>query len=134
MNVMLLSSHGQRGRGGQESLLSLIEGINRNKFTPHVVVPSKKGGMLCHLKKNGHFVYVINFPKVFSINFVKKARAILRLYRLVIDLDIKIIHTDGPRNTFYAGLIAKITGIPLIWHVRHSKKDRYDWILQRLFW
>jgi glycosyltransferase involved in cell wall biosynthesis len=36
------------------------------------------------------------------------------------------------RNTFYAGLIAKLKNIPLIWHIRTCDKDKYDKILYHL--
>jgi glycosyltransferase involved in cell wall biosynthesis len=45
---------------------------------------------------------------------------------------IDIIHTDGPRNTFYAGIVAKLKRIPLIWHVRASNQDRFDRLLYNL--
>jgi len=129
MNVLLISSHGQIGWGGQESILALAEGLNSEEFTPHVVVPSDKGGMLERIEEKALCVKVIEFPRVLDFHVVKKAKALWNLFRLVKNLDIQIIHTDGPRNTFYAGIVAHMRKIPLVWHVRTAEADRYDLLL-----
>ncbi len=132
MNVLLISSHGQRGWGGQESLLALVEGLNSEEFTPHVVVPSGKGGMLESMEEKAVFVNVIEFPKVLDFHISNKAKALWNLCKLVKKKDIWIIHTDGPRNTFYASIVARLRKIPLVWHVRTSNTDRYDPLLYRM--
>jgi len=129
MNVLLISSHGHRGWGGQESILALVDGMNSGEFTPHVVVPSAKGGMLERIEEKELCVKVIEFPRILDFHLVRKVKALWYLYKSVIKWDIRIIHTDGPRNTFYAGIVAQLREIPLVWHVRVANTDRYDRLL-----
>jgi len=129
MNVLLISSHGQIGWGGQESILALVEGLNSEEFTPHVVLPSGKGGMLERIEEKALCVNVIEFPRILDFHVAKKAKALWNLFKLVKNWDIGIIHTDGPRNTFYAGIVAQLRKIPLVWHVRTADTDRYDMLL-----
>jgi len=129
MNVLLISSHGHRGWGGQESILALVDGMNSEEFIPHVVVPSAKGGMLERIEEKDLCVNVIEFPRILDFHFAKKVKALWYLYKSVIKWDIRIIHTDGPRNTFYAGIVAQLRKIPLVWHVRAANTDCYDRLL-----
>jgi len=83
--------------------------------------------------KNGDVeVSVIRFPKVIDYRVILKIKAFRELFNLVSKYQIDIIHTDGPRNTFYAGIVAKLKRIPLVWHVRASNQDRYDRLLYNL--
>lgn len=132
MNVLLISSHGQRGWGGQESFLALVEGLNPDEFTPHVVVPSVKGGVFEKIEEKAFCVNVIEFPRILDLHVLKKAKALWNLFKLVKNWDIRIIHTDGPRNTFYAGIVSHVRKIPLVWHVRSTNTDRYDLLLYHL--
>ena len=47
----------------------------------------------------------------------------MKLLRLLRDKKISIVHTDDPTQSFYAGIAAKLHGIPLIWHVRVSSSN-----------
>ena len=84
------------------------------------------------LKNRNVKVSVIGFPKIIDYRLISKIKAFWKLFNLVNKCKIDIIHTDGPRNTFYAGIIAWLKSIPLIWHVRASNQDRYDRILTKL--
>ena len=42
---------------------------------------------------------------------------------------IDLLHSDGPRNTFYAGAIGRLKRRPVVWHVRSSEGDPYDRLL-----
>jgi glycosyltransferase involved in cell wall biosynthesis len=132
INILFFSSFGQTGRGGQESLFYLTSNLKKEYFNPHIIVPTLKGGLADRLKENGLFVKAINFPKVFNYKILLKIKLLWKLLKLIDRYQIDIIHTDGPRNTFYAGVAAKIKGIPLIWHVRVSQPDRYDRLLYKL--
>ena len=42
------------------------------------------------------------------------------------EFNIALVHTDGPRNTFYAGVAGKLRRLPVVFHVRDASRDRYD--------
>lgn len=54
---------------------------------------------------------------------------IYKMIKIIKDKGISLIHTDSTTETFYAGIAAKITRIPLIWHVRVSERE---WLLDRI--
>jgi glycosyltransferase involved in cell wall biosynthesis len=132
VNVLYFSSFGDDMRGGQQSLFNLVSNINREVFGVYVIVPSENGGLAEKLRIIGIDVLVVELPKILDYHLILKVKALSKLLRIINKHKIEIIHTDGPRNTLYAGVIAKIKNIPLIWHVRAFSQDRYDWILQKL--
>ncbi len=132
LNILYLSSFEDDGRGGQKSLLNLISNLDREAFKAHVVVPAENGSLAKKLKIRGVELSVIGFPKVIDYRVISKFKAFWKLFNLVSQYQIDIIHTDGPRNTFYAGIVAKLKSIPMIWHVRASNQDHYDQILYSL--
>jgi len=132
VNILYLSSFGDDMRGGQQSLLNLVSNLNRKVFGVYVIVPNENGGLAEKLKNKGVDVSVVKFPKVMDCHLIRKMKAVWKLFELINKHNIEIIHTDGTRNTIYAGIAAMINNIPLIWHVRASNQDRYDRILTRL--
>jgi glycosyltransferase involved in cell wall biosynthesis len=131
-NILFLSSFGDFWRGGQKSLFYLVANLNRDFFTPYVIVPTKKGGLERRLKSIDVHVYSLELPKIKDLNVLEKSRAFWKILSMIGKLNIDLIHTDGPRNTFYAGVAAKIKNKPLIWHVRVFNKDPYDRILYQM--
>lgn len=131
LNILYLSSFENDGRGGQKSLLNLTSNLDLHAFKPHVVVPAENGNLAKKLKNRKVEVCVIGFPKVIDYRVILKIKAFWKLFNLVSKYKIDIIHTDGPRNTLYGGIVAKIKHIPLIWHVRASNQDRFDRILEK---
>jgi len=132
LNILYLSSFNDDGRGGQKSLINLISNLDRQAFKAYVVASADNGSLLERLEKSGVEGSVIEFPKVIDYRIILKFKAFWKLFCLLRKYQIDIIHTDGPRNTFYAGIVAKLKSIPLIWHVRASNQDRYDRLLYHL--
>lgn len=124
-NIVYLSSFASLGRGGQESLLQLITHLDRELFHPHVILPTE-GDLAGRLRGQDIEVTILGFPEVFHARIHRPLRALYSLLRLVDERSIDLIHTDGPRNTFYAGLVARMKRIPLVWHIRASNRDRFD--------
>ena len=132
LNILYLSSFGDAMRGGQKSLLNLVSNLNRETFRGYVIVPTENGGLAESLKNQNIYVCVVKFPKIKDYHIIPKLKAFSKLIKVINRQKIDIIHTDGPRNTFYAGIAAKIKKIPLVWHVRAFNRDRYDRILTKL--
>ena len=127
-NILYFSSFGDMRGGGQESLFLLIEYLDKNKFTPFVVVPND-GDLVARLKSINVIVIIIELPKITGFNVWTSGKAVKKIIDTIRTYNIDLIYTDGPRNTFYGGLAAKIKCKPLIWHIRISEKDKYDRLL-----
>jgi glycosyltransferase involved in cell wall biosynthesis len=63
----------------------------------------------------------------------RPAGAVLAMRRLVRDTGAVLVHANGSRAMLYAGLAARLTGRPCVWHVRVLEPDPpLDWVLARL--
>jgi glycosyltransferase involved in cell wall biosynthesis len=127
----MFSSFADRGHGGQESLFHLACALNRKRFGPLVIVP-KYGSLASSLEDWGIRVEVLNLPRVAMGHALEMGAGVRQLAALIDRNDIRLLHTDGPRNTLYAGLIGRLRKIPVIWHVRAFARDTYDRLLYGL--
>ncbi|MBU2645558.1 glycosyltransferase family 4 protein [bacterium] len=135
-NILYISSFPSLQGGGQRSLLLLLEYLDRESYTPYLMAPCE--GELteaaAHLGVNtfSDITQVLNFPKIMTLRFDQVFDALYELYRFCKKMRIDLIHTDGPRNAFYGGIVARLQKIPMIWHIRASNRDRYDRLLYQL--
>lgn len=130
--VLLFSSFAERGRGGQESLFHLATALERTAFRPYVLVPAE-GTLAGSLRAKGVGVRALHLPGLKTTGRFHDVRSALRrLGSLVDELKIDLLHTDGPRNTFYAGIVGGWKHKPVIWHVRASSRDPFDPLLSPL--
>ena len=128
LNILCLSSFGTLKWGGQKSLYYLVTNLDKRFFRPCVMLPTEED--FAHkLREQNIDVVIGKLPKITSFSFLSGFNALISLLRLIKKHRIDLIHTDGPRNTFYAGLAARLKHIPLIWHVRVSYRDRFDRLL-----
>ena len=130
-NILYLSSFGDLGRGGQESLFHLVTNLNRKRYEPFVVLPVR-GSLMTKLETAGIKTRVVAFPKIFNFKIHSNVAAVYNLMRRCVDNRVDLIHSDGPRNTFYGGIVGRLRHIPLVWHIRASNRDRYDRLLYRM--
>ena len=126
-NILYFSSFGSMKGGGQRSLFYLVRGLNKNIFNPIVVCP-EEGELVNKLKETGIETLVMPFKRLRQMS----AGFVLRLLRLFKDRDISIVHTDATTETFYAGIAARLLGVPLIWHIRVSSGSIMDRMLSLL--
>ena len=129
--ILYFSSFAFLGWGGQESLWHLVSLLDRREFRPIVVLPHA-GSLSDRLMEHRVDVRFINFPRISPSNILKMIQAERRLLSVIDQERVDILHTDGPRNTIYAGLAGRLKGKPVIWHVRSSTADRYDRLLSLL--
>jgi len=130
-NILYLSSFGNLWGGGQISLFHLVKNLDKSQFRSHVIIP-EEGILADRLREQSIEVSILELPKLVNIKIHKNLKALYELSKLIKRYDINLIHTDGPRNTFYAGLAAKTKKLPLVWHVRASNPDKYDRLLVHL--
>ena len=151
-NILFFSSFGNLRWGGQRSLDHLVTRLDRDRYRPVVLLPTDED-LAEALRARGVEVVIHELPPLRLMNPMSCLSSIRNLMRLVATCNISLMHTDGPRNTLYAGLVARrsttttpagsgLTGnppsadsvsrrksIPVVFHVRASKRDRYDRII-----
>lgn len=118
--IMFVDNFGDFFGGGQLSLLGILENLDRNIFQPLVVLPYE-GDLSREIRKMGIELYIIPFGTIKTMNIFVNMLSIFRFYTLIKKEEINLVHTNALRPTFYAGIAAKIFGVPLIWHVRDLK-------------
>jgi glycosyltransferase involved in cell wall biosynthesis len=106
--------------GGQESLLVLLGALDRAKYRPLLAVPAE-GEVARRARELGCEVRVLDLPAVRS--GLSAVKACLAFRRLLQSDGVDLIHTDGPRSTFYAVWARGGLAIPLVWHIRNDEKD-----------
>ena len=129
--ILYFSSFAFLGWGGQESLWHLVSRLNRREFRPIVVLP-QAGSFSGRLVEHRVDVRLIELPRIAPSNILRIIQAERKLLSLIDQEGVDILHTDGPRNTIYAGLAGRLKQKPVVWHVRASARDFYDRLLYRM--
>ena len=132
---ILCLDHYTKIGGGQRSLLTLLENLNKNIFYPIVAIPGK-GDFYKELKRIGVNVKFIKLnaelvkirynsrrnragnPLALSLNFLSMFNSIISLYRLVKDEKIDLIYANTFKTALVGGIVGKLSGVPMIYHVR----------------
>ena len=109
--------------GGQISLLELLANIDMTKFLPLVIV-GEEGKLKKEIKKLGVECTLLLMPRFKWLNAFPFFAGIWQIFNFVRKKKIKLIHSNASRATLYAGPVAKILRIPLIWHVRVPHPDK----------
>lgn len=130
-NILFLANSGEIIGGGQISLLGLLENLNIQKYHPIVICPMK-GDLYFQLVKLGVETYIVKMDTLRNLSFISWIVTVIKLFKIINKKKIDLIHSNGSRATIYGGIAAKISGIPLIWHVRIADCDKIlDRILAR---
>ena len=127
INILYFSSFGTLKGGGQRSLFYLLRGLNKELFNPIVVCP-EPGDLIDQLQALGIATLVMPFKRLRQLS----GGFIWRILRLIQERRISLVHTDAPAETFYAGIAARLAGVPLIWHIRVSDAGPADHLLAAL--
>ncbi len=130
-NILYSTGFGNLFGGGQLSLFQLVNFLDSSTFHPCVLLPSE-GSLADELRQRGVEVIIDDLPKISFSYLNQNLRGLNRLVKLIDRYQIDLIHTDNPRQTFYMGIAAKLKRKPLIWHIRASNRDRYDYLLYHL--
>lgn len=129
--LLVLSNHGEIVGGGEISLLTLLEGLDRSCWNPIVVVPSG-GAVASRCRALGLSTHVIPMP-----GLRRPGPALLRsvssIRRLARETGAALLHANGSRAMVYAGVAGRLSRRPVIWHVRVADSDDpLDGLLVRL--
>ncbi len=129
--LIFVSNHGDIVGGGELSLLDLLFGLDRTQWEPHIVVPSE-GEMSVRCRNQGLATYVIPLPAL-RIPSMKTCVSIVQLMKLIGRTGAKLLHANGSRAMFYAGVAGALKRCSVIWHVRVSDSDSWwDRVLSKM--
>jgi len=129
-SILYLSTFGNFRWGGQKSLFYLVTRLDRQKYRPYVLLPTDEDFAQA-LRQLKIPVIIQDIPPIRLSSLHNNITALYKLSIVIKRFNIKLIHTDGPRNTLYAGFVALLKRIPIVFHVRASDQDRLDRIIYR---
>lgn len=119
MNILYLTPTGNIIGGGQISLLNLLEGLDKSRFKPYVVMPYE-GNFTKKIKDLDIPIIILASKKIknplnifYSIRTLKSLTEIIKQYR------IDLVHSNLTGGvSLLAGIASRITKLGFIWHVR----------------
>jgi glycosyltransferase involved in cell wall biosynthesis len=121
--ILVVSNHGEIVGGGEISLLTLLGGLDRSRWEPILVVPGD-GEMAARGRSLGVAVEVVPLPSVRRPT-LDVLQGYTSLRRLVRSRGANLLHANGSRAMLYAGPVGRITGRPVIWHVRIADPEPF---------
>ncbi len=107
--------------GARKSLLVLLENLDKSKYLPIVVCPQKDGELVKILRGKGIKTEILrlrNWRKLRNIRFLP--HIIYSLVKLIRKEKINLIHCNEFWVNPYGVIVAKITRLPCITHIRTS--------------
>lgn len=118
--ILFVEHHGEIVGGGQFSLLALMQHLQ--DYRPHCATGGE-GTMTAAVRELGTDVEVVLMPPIRPGRFAAVLSCVWRLRRLARQRGAVLLHANGSRSMFYAGLAAKLLGVPVCWHVRIVEAD-----------
>jgi len=117
LNILYLHNKTNIG-GGEQSLTNLWMTLNKEEYSPHLVLP--QNGLFGELaNRDGIPVDYCSVPRLMPKNFLKIIKACRQLQKICFKENIDIIHSYTPRNNILASIIGRIFRVPVIWHERN---------------
>ncbi len=106
--------------GGEFFLLSLITHLPQDQNDVSVVLPDE-GALTRRLRETGVRVHILPFMGTSGVSKVLSfIWALPKLFTLLKNEKIDLIHANDFKPAILAGLAAKLLSIPVIWTVHHS--------------
>ena len=102
------------GWGGEQRILALAKGLNRDRFDFRIcVIENANGGLGPEVRRLGHPLYELNRSRRFK-HPSNVIRVILDLCRLFKKEKPHIVHTQSINSNVLGRIAARLTGIPII--------------------
>ncbi len=118
--ILFVEHHGQIVGGGQFSLLALMQNL---KCCDPFCVTGGEGSMTDAVRAAGVEGGVVDMPALKLGNLIAGFRCAAELCRIARKHRVGLLHANGSRSMFYAGLVAKFLRVPVCWHVRIVDSD-----------
>jgi UDP-N-acetylglucosamine:LPS N-acetylglucosamine transferase len=126
--ILLVSNSGDVVGGGEISLYFLIKYLDERRFQPVVLCPGR-GRFFSKIEALGIQPKLLKMPSLKGKGLLSLPKTVQQLSRLVRREEIRLIHGNGSRCSIYAGLAARLTHVPLLWHVRiQDREPLTEWI------
>jgi glycosyltransferase involved in cell wall biosynthesis len=129
--ILMVSNHGSVLGGGEISMLSLLDSLDRARWHPIVVVPAE-GEVAKRCRTTELQTHVIPLPGLRrpGVAILQSVRA---LYALIRQTGSQLVHANGTRAMVYSAIAGRLAGIPVLWHVRVADREALlDRILGKL--
>lgn len=114
-SILFVNYHGSVG-GGQVHLLTLLDGLDKEKFSPQIVC-CQEGKFTGLLRERRIEPIMIPFKKAKWRNLFYSIPAIWRFYRLLKSKRFKLVHVSGLEEAKLAAYPCRWTNIPMVWLV-----------------
>jgi glycosyltransferase involved in cell wall biosynthesis len=122
---ILYINHVSRVSGAERSLLDLLHHLDRSRFEPLVALPPggeltdllRQTGVSCHAVPLRRLHKTVN-PIRLAADLLNAIRIVWQLTRLIRRERITLVHANSTTAQVYAGIAARLGGIPCVWHVR----------------
>jgi len=122
IRVLFVENHADIIGGGQFSLLGLMAQLDRNRYLPICVCPAE-GTLTAVVRQEGIELKISSQPAVKPLNVFKVLVGVFGLYWLLRQQRAGLVHANGSRAMFYAGLAGRLAGAKVVWHVRVPESD-----------
>ncbi len=130
VNLLFVSHHSDFVGGGELSQLQLLQALYAEGECVMLAVPDSGW---CENEASSHGVPVLHLPMpaIGMVTLLSTVRSWMKKLSGIEKPDV--IHANTPRSCFYAGIVGKLLGIPVLFHCRIADSDpKLDWILIRL--
>ncbi len=119
INVLYISNHEKMAGGSERCLCDLLNNLDRSRFTPYFA-SIYDGEMATYIRNLGiRFLKLNEFRRGNPLPYIYSQYLLTRFIR---KNNIKIIHNNQCRDTFYSWLPAKLANAKIIIHHRDSRK------------
>jgi len=120
--ILFVSNFGTFFGGGEVSFFELIRELDSSQFERVVVCPAK-GDFYSQVESLGIPIQVVKMPSLKGPGLFSFPSSVRELLALIKMREIDIVHANSSRCMIYAGLSGKMSGVPVVWHVRVTDTD-----------
>lgn len=136
---ILFMDHTAKLGGGEIAILNLVRHLNLELYEP-VFISFSDGPLVQKLRDSNVTVHVLSLPPDIvhakkdelgakSIFQVREIALLLKhmveLVKLTKQIKPDIIHTNSLKSDVIGGLVGRLTGVPVVWHIRDRITDQY---------
>ena len=104
--------------GAENSLLNLATNLAPERFQPHFLC-QEDGGFAERIRDAGFTVDFCPYPSLKRPNPFRIASAARRMIRIARERGAALVHGNTPRSNFYAAIVGRRLGVPVVWHARN---------------
>ncbi|GAB5466189.1 MAG: hypothetical protein Kapaf2KO_16250 [Candidatus Kapaibacteriales bacterium] len=125
IRVLHVSPFSDLSRGGQRSMVAMVENMERENIQHEFLMPSE-GELMDYLTARGYKCHTMKIKDPFNSNPIKAFRSIKQLNKKIKQGQYDIVHSDGEGDTLAIGFAKLFTKAKSVWHVRVSGKHKND--------